>query len=136
MQDVNMLLLTGRLAKDPKISTGSYGDYALLTIAVNKNAKNHETGQYEEKTSFVSCILGGRKVEKVKEFKKGDLVHGYGPLEVVQKEKNGVWETRATVKLENITRLRKVGTKVAEENEAALEPPQHYAYADNDEVPF
>ncbi|QVK20348.1 single-stranded DNA-binding protein [Mycoplasmatota bacterium] len=71
---LNQVILVGRLVKDPEIRETSDGkSVSNITLAVSRNYKNAETGEYD--TDFLTCTLWEGIAESTSEYcKKGSTV--------------------------------------------------------------
>jgi len=83
---LNVVVLVGRLVKDPEIRYASSGKaVATLRIAVDRN---HTNAQGERETDFVDVVVWDRQAENVaNHLQKGRLVAVHGRLQIRS------WET-------------------------------------------
>lgn len=89
MTDLNYVVLTGRLTRDPIVRRGETGTvFAYFTVATNRFYKD-KTGGFQQETAFVPCIVFGRWAEMVSKRMKGELVVAAGRL------RTDVWEQDA-----------------------------------------
>lgn len=74
MNDRNLVVISGRLGKDPvKRMTKAGRAITTIEIASNESVKNHETNEYEKKVSWINVVTFGHIAEQVAEdYKKGD----------------------------------------------------------------
>ena len=82
---VNVVLLEGRLTRDPelKVLPGTEKILASFGIAVNRKYKDRE------EVTFAECVCWGKQAESLVEHKrKGDLILVNGSLHMDQ------WETK------------------------------------------
>lgn len=77
---MNSVILMGRLTSDPELKQTQSGiSVCRFTIAVNRNFKNQQTGEYE--ADFISCIAWRQTAEFVsKYFGKGSMICVSGSL--------------------------------------------------------
>ena len=69
----NVGFITGRLVRDIEIMTKGERKFAFLNLAVQRNYKNKESGEYD--TDFLSFVLNEKQAEFVaKHFAKGDVI--------------------------------------------------------------
>lgn len=85
---MNLIVLEGRLTKDPELRTTNNGkSVADITLAVNKSFKNQEG---EKTADFLNITLWNDKaINANKYLKKGDLISVVGKLENRNFELNG-----------------------------------------------
>lgn len=78
---INQLIITGRLAEDPKIITTETGNkIGEIKVAVIRSYKNAD-GEYE--TDVIPCKLWRDIAEKTAEYaKQGDLIGIRGRIEI------------------------------------------------------
>jgi single-strand DNA-binding protein len=86
MTDINQLVATGRLVRDPIIRRAATGTMvAVFTVATNHyyRAKN---GEFEEEAAFIPCIAFSRTAEVLSHRMKGE------PILVVGRLRTDAWE--------------------------------------------
>lgn len=90
MGDINVILLSGRLTRDPELRATAGGTQILaFGVAVNDRRKNPQTGAWEDVPNFVDCIVFGSRAEAVSRFiSKGSKVAIEGKL------RYSSWETK------------------------------------------
>jgi single-strand DNA-binding protein len=91
MMNINRVVLTGNLTRDPELSsTGNGLSVCKLGIAVNGRRKNSSTGDWEEKPNFFRVTVFGKQAENCHQYlKKGRPVAIDGRLEWSQWEQEG-----------------------------------------------
>jgi single-strand DNA-binding protein len=89
--NINRVVLTGNLTRDPEVSaTGGGLAVCKLGIAVNGRRKNNSTGEWEEKANFFRVTVFGKQGENCAQYlKKGRAVAIDGRLEWSQWEVEG-----------------------------------------------
>lgn len=77
---LNQVILVGRLVKDPEVKTTNDGKkVSHITLAVNRNYKNTETGKYD--ADFIYCTLWeGIAQATATHCKKGTIIGLKGRL--------------------------------------------------------
>ena len=77
---MNKVILMGRLTKDPELRQTPNGIASCrFSIAVNRNFKNQQTGQYD--ADFINCIAWRQTAEFIsKYFRKGQMITLDGTL--------------------------------------------------------
>ena len=90
-QNINRVVLTGNLTRDPELRTTSGGtSVCKLGLAVNARRKNAQTGEWEEKPNYFRVTVFGRLAENCHEYlAKGRSVGVDGRLEWSQWERDG-----------------------------------------------
>ena len=90
MSDINVILLSGRLTRDPELRATAGGTQMLaFGVAVNDRRRNQQTGEWEDVPNFVDCIVFGSRAEAVSRFiSKGSKVAIEGKL------RYSSWETK------------------------------------------
>ncbi|MBI3832020.1 MAG: single-stranded DNA-binding protein [Planctomycetes bacterium] len=80
MADVNIVVLAGRLTRDPEMRyTPSGMAVAKLGMAIGRRFKDNQTGQFREETTFVDVDVWGRQAETASQYLskgRGLLVEG------------------------------------------------------------
>ena len=114
---LNKVVLIGYLTGDVELKeTASNIPYTYFTLAVNR-AGNEDT------TDFVSCVAWRGTAELMAKYlNKGSLIAIDGRLEVYRTEKDGSYETRTNVNVQNITFLP--ASKKEKEVEQPTQAPQ------------
>ena len=139
----NLVILTGRLTKDPELKYGASGTaYCKFTLAVNRMKK-------DDPADFIFCSAFGKTAELIAEYvKKGQQVGVQGRLQQDTYEKDGekISKTGVTVdkieflesnKTESTTSEPKKSNKVNPKPDLNLgEPKVEIEFEDDDEFPF
>lgn len=87
---VNMVVLMGRLVRDPEVRylQNSNGSVARFTLAVERDYKAQ--GEEKPKTNFISCVAWNKAAEFVeKYFRQGSMIAVTGEIETDSYEKDG-----------------------------------------------
>ena len=82
--NINRVVLTGNLTKDPDIRSnpGSGTSICKLRLAVNSRRKNNSTGDWEDKPNYFDVTVFGRQAESCGQYlKKGRPVAIDGRLD-------------------------------------------------------
>lgn len=62
--DINQIAITGNLVADPELRQTRGGTGVLnFRIASNYAVKNRETGEWEDRPNYVSCVILGARAE-------------------------------------------------------------------------
>lgn len=85
----NVIILNGRLTRDPEITTMNDGkSIAKFTLAVNRSFKD---ANGERQADFHNCVIFGNRAEAIgKYFKKGSAIGVMGELRDNNYEKDGI----------------------------------------------
>lgn len=88
--NVNMCAISGNLTRDSEIRT-TQGGTTILTfgVAVNERRKNPQTGEWEDRPSFIDCSCFGSRASSLAQYlTKGTKVFVQGHLH------QSSWETQ------------------------------------------
>lgn len=82
MSDINRVIITGRLTRDPELRAMQSGTSSLsIPLAVNDAVRNRDTGEWDERANYVDCVVFGRRAEALaSRLKKGTGVTVDGKL--------------------------------------------------------
>lgn len=139
----NLVILTGRLTKDPELKHGASGTaYCKFTLAVNRMKK-------DDPADFIFCSAFGKTAELIAEYvKKGHQLGVQGRLQQDTYEKDGekISKTGVTVdkieflesnKTESTTSEPKKSNKVNPKSDLNLgEPKVEIEFENDDSFPF
>lgn len=111
---LNMVVLVGRLVRDPEMVESETGTkYSRITLALNSRFKGPD-GVYH--TDYVDCLLWNNCAINVNEYcSKGDLIGVRGRLKVNAIENDGVKKKYTNVVAESITFLPNLKNKETRE---------------------
>ncbi len=136
---MNLVVLTGRLTKDPELKYGASGTaYCKFTLAVGRAFQ-------KDQTDFINCVSFGKTAELVGEYlRKGKLAGVQGRIQTDVYEANGEKRYTTSVNVEKIEFLESRGSsepsfeKPYEKSEApkAAPPTPDIEFDDDDEFPF
>jgi single-strand DNA-binding protein len=89
--NINRVVLTGNLTKDPDLrSTGNGLAVCKLRLAVNTRRRNNSTGDWDEKANYFGVTVFGKQAESCGQYlKKGRPVAIDGRLEWSEYEVEG-----------------------------------------------
>ena len=135
----NLVVLTGRLTKDPELKYGASGTaYCRFTIAVGRAFQ-------KDQTDFINCVAFGKTGELVGEYlRKGRMAGVQGRIQTDVYEANGEKRYTTSVHVEKIEFLESKGNSEPSfekpyekqvENKAAAPTPD-IDFEDDDEFPF
>ena len=140
---MNLVVLTGRLTKDPELKYGASGTaYCKFTLAVNRMKK-------DDPADFIFCSAFGKTAELIAEYvKKGHQLGVQGRIQQDTYEKDGekISKTGVTVdkieflesnKTESTTSEPKKSNKVNPKPDLNLgEPKVEIEFENDDSFPF
>ena len=141
MNDINNVLLTGRLVQDAVLKYTPAGTAVLaLSLAVNKSWKDKASGEWKEEVSYFEASLFGKQAEDFsRELHKGTPVIVTGTLRQ-DRWTDSSGKTRSTLKLilddVRILKEREKRSGAAMQPEAkpvTVPQPDHF---DDDGIPF
>ncbi len=83
MQNINVVVITGNLTKDPELRHTAGGTAVCeLRVAVNSRRKNGQTGEWEDKPNFLNVTVWGNQGVNCAEYlSKGRPVAVEGRLD-------------------------------------------------------
>ncbi|WP_134113309.1 single-stranded DNA-binding protein [Hypnocyclicus thermotrophus] len=132
---MNLVVLTGRLARDPELKYGQSGTaYCRFTLAVNRVAK--------DEADFIGCTAFGKTAELIGEYlRKGSMTGVQGRLQTSSYETNGEKRYRTDVIVDRIEFLESKASLSTTGNitntSKSPEPVQNsHEEEDDDEFPF
>ena len=141
----NLVILTGRLTKDPELKYGASGSaYCKFTLAVNRMKK-------DDPADFIFCSAFGKTAELIAEYvRKGNQLGIQGRLQQDTYEKDGEKISKTGVTVDKIEFLEskkeeintdtpKKSNKVNPKSDLNLGEPKNAVeinFDDDDEFPF
>lgn len=101
MADVNIVVLAGRLTRDPEMRyTPSGMAVAKLGMAIGRKFKDNQSGQMREETTFVDVEVWGRQAETASQYlSKGRGLLVEGELRYDQWEDKQTGQKRSKLKV-------------------------------------
>lgn len=124
---MNLIILTGRLSKDPEVKTSNNKKYCRFSLAVSRPLKKDET-------DFINCVAFGKTSELIGEYlRKGNRVGIQGNLQTNTYETNGEKRTSYDVVVNQVEFLESKGNK---DNKQTQEIKEHFEVNTDDEFPF
>ncbi len=104
MADINRVLLSGRLTRDPE-SRATAGGTSVLSfgVAVNDRRRNQQTNQWEDYANFIDCTMFGNRADSLYHIlKKGMLVFIEGRLRWSSWERDGQKRSKVEVIVDEV----------------------------------
>ena len=142
---MNIIILTGRLTRDPELKTGQSGKaYARFTLAVERPMQKDET-------DFINCVAFGKTAELIGEYlRKGRKAGVTGRLQMGKYEVNGekrtsydvivdsieFLESKNTVNSTEETTQQNISTQSSNTSKPVGKKSEEVPYEDDDEFPF
>lgn len=101
---INRVNISGNLTRDPELRATAGGTPILsFSVAVNDRAKNQQTGEWEDRPTFVDCTMFGTRAEKIAAYlTKGTKVAIEGRLHYSSWEKDGQKRSKLDVTVDEI----------------------------------
>lgn len=136
---MNLVVLTGRLTRDPELKYGQSGKaYSRFSLAVDRPFAKGEA-------DFINCVAFGKTAELVGEYlRKGRKVGVNGKLQMSRYEVNGEKRTSYDVLVDAIEFLESKGSSSGDSygggdyssNQVAEPSNSEMPVPDDDEFPF
>ena len=104
MANINRVIISGRLTRDPELRATAGGTSVLsLGVAVNDRRRNQQTGAWEDYTNFIDCTMFGARAESLsKILTKGMLVCVEGRLRWSSWERDGAKRSKIEVIVDEV----------------------------------
>lgn len=104
MSNINRVVISGRLTRDPELRATAGGTSVLgLGVAVNERRKNQRTDQWEDYTNFIDCTVFGNRADSLSHIlAKGMLVCIEGRLRWSQWERDGQKRSKLDVVVDQV----------------------------------
>lgn len=136
MQNINSVVITGNLTRDPDLrSTGNGNDVCNLRVAVNGRRKNG-SGEYVDKPNFFNVSVWGAQGEACAEYlAKGRPVAVEGRLDWKERGEGEDHHEYVSIVAETVQFLGSKPKDEGEESEEA-EPVAAAAGGGEDDIPF
>lgn len=133
MQNINKVLLTGNVCREPELRQTPAGNSVLLFgLAVNDSIKNKQTGQWEDRPNFFDCVIFAHQAEALaKIIVKGMKLTISGKLRQQTWEKDGQKRSRVEIYVDEV--------ELPPRNQPAAQPaPQQAAQPSvyDEDLPF
>lgn len=139
--DINRVILIGRLTRDPELKSTSAGKYfCRFSLASNRSIYNRESGESRDEVGFFDCVAWGKPAETIHKYlQKGRRICVEGNL------RWSSWETtdgKKQSKVEiNVEGFQFIGAKPDGAQDTAHTPDPgaaaHFdSAADDRDIPF
>lgn len=104
MQDLNDVILIGRLTRDAEIAYVGQTAKSEISIAVNRSVKRND--QWTSEVSYFDVVVWGKLAENLRNFlQKGKQIALHGYLRQDRWEKDGQTRSRVYIVAENVQLL-------------------------------
>jgi single-strand DNA-binding protein len=99
MTDLNRVVLTGRLTRDPELKAMGDGTAILsIRLAFSTRSKDKQTGQWGDQSNYVDVTLFGTRAESLSRFlEKGRLIGVEGRLRWSEWDDKNTGEKRSKI---------------------------------------
>ncbi len=106
---MNRVEMVGRLTRDAELRQTPSGTPVLaIGLAVNDRSRNQQTGEWEDRASFVDCIVFGNRATALSRIlAKGSKVAVCGRLRSSSWERDGQRRTRLEVVVEDVELMQR-----------------------------
>lgn len=104
MLNINRIMITGRLTRDPETKYLSSGSaVTTMAVAVNRNYRDRND-EWKEETFFIDVEIFGKQAERLAEtLKKGRPVYVEGRLKIDTWERDGQKQSKPRISADRVT---------------------------------
>lgn len=141
MSNINMVVLTGNLTRDPELRTTASGMNVLqFSMAVNDRVK--EGGEWKDRPNYIDCTMFGTRAESLSRFlHKGSKIAVQGKLHWSSWEKDNQKRSKIEVFPDSVELLTPRTSQPAHEPEqqqmTGMPEPSERSYSIyDDDMPF
>ena len=123
--NVNVAAISGNLTRDAELRMTQSGAAVLsFSVAVNDSVRDPQTGQYEDRASFIDCVMFGQRAQSVAPYlRKGTFVSAQGSLSWSQWQDRDTGKNRSKVEV----RVREINFPQQMQPNRQAAQPQAYA---------
>lgn len=139
MLEMNKVLLTGRLTRDPELRfTPSNQAVTTISVASSRRYKDTQSGEWKEITSFVQVVAWGKQAENIGQYlKKGSAVAVEGRLQSRSYEtKTGEKRSVLEVVADRVQFLNKAGDSAGSDSVVSDQSAEIPKIDDEEDIPF
>lgn len=139
MSNINQVVISGNLTRDPELRSTSGGSSVLeFSVAVNDRVK--EGAEWKDRPNYIDCVLFGTRADSLSRFMhKGDKVCVTGKLHWSSWEKDGQKRSKVNVYANDVELMSRrdgqqkdAGTRAVEEAWGVQATPVYDDY----DIPF
>lgn len=137
--DLNLVLLIGRVGKDPEYGMVGERRYAKFSLATSRYWMDKPSGKWNSKTQWHSISVWGYVVDALERLgiKKGDLVHVSGSIEYSKyKRDDGNIVNLTTINCNEVKLLRRQEEGMGNVSGDKLDSVDDVVFDENEEDPF
>ncbi|HRP70151.1 MAG TPA: single-stranded DNA-binding protein, partial [Turneriella sp.] len=143
--DINRVILIGRLTRDPELKSTNSGNYfCRFSLASNRNIYNKQTGESRDEVGFFDCVAWGKSAESIHKYlQKGRRICVDGSLRWSSWEgQDGKKQSKVEIHIETFQFLDSKQGDGAPRDAAPQEPSNPSAAAfdsgamSDDDIPF
>lgn len=103
MQNINKVIITGNVTRDPEQKATAGGTSVLLFGIACNDSRRNQNGEYEDYPNFFECVIYGNRAEALARFlKKGMHVTIAGRLHYSSWEKDGQKRSKVEIVAEEV----------------------------------
>jgi single-strand DNA-binding protein len=137
MGDLNNVVVTGRLVRDPVIRNVSNGStMGIFTVASNYCYKD-KAGGLKEEVAFLPCVIFGRWTDTLSRHQKGEMILVSGRLRTESWEQDGERRTQLGMVCDSLKFFSPPALSTTVPNEPpGTKPPGTIAQQAEQSVPF
>ena len=142
MNDINVLVVTGRVTRDAEMRYAQNGTAILaFGVAVNDSYLDKQTNEWKERANYVDCVVFGEHATRIQHrVTKGTSVTIHGHIRYSQWERDGQKRSKIECVVDHMVmhKTRQTGTATqAQQQPTYSAPPQVPAPEVYDEdIPF
>jgi single-strand DNA-binding protein len=139
MSDINTVIISGRLARDPELRYTPGGlAIAELTIVTERKYKD-SSGEYKEKASFIGCTVFGPTAEFASKWlRKGNRANVQGELNQEEWTDKETGKKRSKTKVK-VSQIQPIDWPDKNETQQQAPPPdasRNNQPTNDDDIPF
>lgn len=141
MSNINQVVISGNLTRDPELRAMNNGSSVLeFSVAVNDRVK--EGDQWKDRPNYIDCVMFGTRADSLSRFMhKGDKVCVSGKLHWSSWEKDGQKRSKVNVYANDVELMSKkdsqqkdAGTRAVEDYYGVKAEPVYDVY--DEDIPF
>lgn len=104
---INRVIISGNIGMEPELRRTASGTSILsLSVAVNDRKKSQQSGEWEDYTNWISCVMFGTRAQSVSKYlHKGNKVAIDGKLRYSSWERDGQRRSKLEVLVDDLELL-------------------------------
>lgn len=137
MQNVNRVVMTGNLTRDPELkTTGGGTSVCSMRLAVNGRIKDGGSGEWRDKPNFFDVVCFGAQADNCNKYlSKGRPIALDGRLDWREWQTDGGDKRQAVQVIAENVQFLDSGKRDGDDSSASA-PPVSAAAAADDDIPF